>query len=63
MFDYLIYLRLNKAKELLRSTNERSSQIAREAGYNDSHYFSYLFKKNTGLTPSDYRRNARNEKK
>ena len=59
--EYLIYLRLNKAKELLRTTNERSSQISREAGYNDSHYFSYIFKKNTGMTPSEYRAQYQNQ--
>ena len=53
--EYLMYLRLSKAKELLRTTNERSSQIAREVGYNDSHYFSYIFKKNTGLSPREYK--------
>lgn len=59
--EYLIYLRLNKAKELLRTTSERSSQISREAGYNDSHYFSYIFKKNTGMTPSEYRAQYQNQ--
>ena len=58
--EYLIYLRLNKAKEMLRTTNEKSSQIARESGYNDSHYFSYIFKKNVGMTPSEYRSQYRN---
>ena len=53
--EYLIYLRLNKAKEMLRTTGIKSSQIARESGYNDSHYFSYIFKKNVGITPSEYR--------
>ena len=60
--QYLTALRIGKAKELLEATEMRSSQIATEVGYNDSHYFSYLFKKNTSLTPSEYRRNARNEK-
>ncbi|MCR5251480.1 MAG: response regulator [Lachnospiraceae bacterium] len=59
--EYLIYLRLNKAKELLRETATKSSQIAREVGYNDSHYFSYIFKKNTGLTPSEYRAQYQNQ--
>ena len=53
--EYLLYLRLGKAKELLRTTGEKSSRIAYEAGYNDAHYFSYIFKKNTGMTPSEYR--------
>lgn len=53
--EYLIYLRLNKAKELLRTTDIKNTQIAAESGYNDAHYFSYIFKKNTGITPTDYR--------
>ena len=52
--QYLTALRIGKAKELLEATEMRSSQIAQEVGYNDSHYFSYLFKKNTGLTPNEY---------
>ena len=59
--EYLIYLRLNKAKEMLRTTAVKSSQIARESGYNDSHYFSYIFKKNVGMTPSEYRSQYRNQ--
>ena len=61
--QYLTALRIGKAKELLETTEKRSSQIALEVGYNDAHYFSYLFKKNTGLTPSEYRRSIKNEKK
>ena len=57
--EYLIYLRLNRAKELLRTTDMKTSQIAHETGYNDAHYFSYIFKKNTGITPSEYRQNNR----
>ena len=41
----------------------RSSQIALEVGYNDAHYFSYQFKKNTGMTPSEYRRASREGEK
>ena len=59
--EYLIYLRLNKAKELLRGTDFKSSQIAREVGYNDAHYFSYIFKKNVGMTPSEYRSQYQNQ--
>ena len=59
--EYLIYLRLSKAKELLKSSNLKSSQIATEIGYNDSHYFSYIFKKNVGITPSDYRSQYQNQ--
>ena len=54
--EYLTSLRMNKAKELLRCTGMRSSEIAGEIGYKDAHYFSYLFKKTQGLTPSVYRK-------
>ena len=59
--EYLVYLRLKKAKELLRTTTDRSLQIARDVGYNDAHYFSYIFKKNTGMTPSEYRAQYQNQ--
>ena len=59
--EYLTTLRMNKAKELLRCTGMRSSEIAGEIGYKDAHYFSYLFKKTQGMTPSDYRK-AREKK-
>ena len=58
--EYLISLRLGKAKEMLRTTGVKSTHIARECGYNDSHYFSYIFKKNVGITPSEYRAQFQN---
>ena len=57
--EYLTNLRMNKAKEYLRCTSMRSSEIAGEIGYKDAHYF--LFKKTQGMTPSDYRK-AREDK-
>ena len=59
--EYLTAVRMEKARELLRCTAKRSSEIAGEIGYKDAHYFSYLFKKTQGMTPSDYRK-AREEK-
>lgn len=59
--EYLTNLRMNKAKKYLRCTSMRSSEIAGEIGYKDAHYFSYLFKKTQGMTPSDYRK-AREDK-
>lgn len=52
---YLTDYRMNKAKELLKCSSKRSSEIALEVGYKDPHYFSYLFKKLTGETPTQYR--------
>ncbi|MCR4787215.1 MAG: response regulator [Lachnospiraceae bacterium] len=59
--EYLIYLRISKAKELLRTTDLKSSKIAHDTGYNDAHYFSYIFKKNVGMTPSEYRSQNQNQ--
>jgi two-component system, response regulator YesN len=53
--DYVIGLRINKAKELLSHTSLKVYEVAGESGFNDVKYFSKLFKKITGLSPGDYR--------
>ena len=58
---YLTDFRMNKAKELLRCSNKRSSVIAQEVGYKDPHYFSYLFKKTQNMTPTQYREGKTSE--
>ena len=52
---YLTDYRLKRAKELLKCTNKRSSEVATEVGYKDPHYFSFIFKKTLGMTPTQYR--------
>jgi len=53
--EYLTEVRIKRAKELLRTTTLKSSEIAYQTGYTDPHYFSYVFRKNTGLTPTEFR--------
>jgi two-component system response regulator YesN len=53
--DYLNDLRINRAKELLRTTNITCGEVAHRSGYNDSHYFSTFFKRKTGSTPKQFR--------
>lgn len=53
--EYLTKVRLKKAKELLKTTSLRAAEIAYGVGYNDPHYFSYIFKKWEGVTPKEFR--------
>ncbi len=51
---YLNNLRIEKAKSLLLSTSSKANKIALEVGYSDSNYFYSIFKKYTGMYPSEY---------
>ena len=55
LIKYLTDFRMSKAKELLKCTNKKSSEISIMVGYKDPHYFSYLFKKTQGVTPTQFR--------
>ena len=57
--EYLTTTRINKAKEMLRSSPLSSNDIAYQVGFNDPHYFSYVFKKNTGFSPTEFRSQTR----
>lgn len=57
--QYIIHLRISVAKELLVSTDKSIKEIASDVGYNNALYFSRLFRKIVGLSPSDYRTNIR----
>lgn len=55
--DYLNMIKLNKAKELLKTTDYKIYQIADKLGFNDAYYFSSWFKKLVGASPTTYRDN------
>lgn len=50
-------LRMRKAVELLGNSENRIISIAKAVGYSDPYYFSHCFKKYSGLSPDDYRKN------
>ena len=54
--EYLTQLRVEHAKKLLRETRRSVNAIAAESGYEDPGYFSKVFKRTTGVTPNQYRR-------
>ena len=59
--EYLTSKRIGEAKRMLRHTDKRSSEIAFAVGYKDPHYFSFVFKKVSGCTPSEYRRGSKQQ--
>lgn len=54
--DYLTHIRMEEAKNYLRCTNKKITEISNLVGYLDPHYFSYIFRKTQNTTPSDYRK-------
>lgn len=59
---YLTEFRMEKAARLLVQTNEKSYYIAKSVGYSDPNYFSYVFKRQYGVSPSKYRSEYAEEK-
>ncbi|MZQ81271.1 response regulator [Paenibacillus sp. 5J-6] len=60
--EYLTQTRIRKAMELLQTTQAKSYEIAFLVGYNDAHYFSNLFKRVTGMTTRQFRKNGQYNK-
>jgi two-component system response regulator YesN len=55
--EYLTELRLDKSRELLRETNDSIKEICYKIGYSDPNYYCKIFKKGTGMTPTEFREN------
>ena len=54
--NYILKVRLNRAKKLLTTSQKPIGEIAMDCGFNDFAYFSRTFKKEFGITPSKYQR-------
>jgi signal transduction histidine kinase/ligand-binding sensor domain-containing protein/DNA-binding response OmpR family regulator len=52
--DFITSIRLKKSAQLLKSRSGNVSEIAYQVGFNDPKYFSRIFKKNFGVTPSEF---------
>jgi AraC family transcriptional regulator len=51
-----INLRINRARQLLRETKKSVIEVALDVGYTNPSHFAQIFRRETGLTPSKYRR-------
>ena len=60
-YEYQIQQKIFSAKNLLGHTKMSVKEIASSLGYDDQHYFSYMFKKRCGLSPTQYRKQVHNE--
>ena len=53
--EYLTNLRISKARDLIEHSELSMKEIGQSVGYADANYFSRIFKKNVGVTPTDYK--------
>ena len=54
--QYLTDVRMEHAVELLRTTDDKTYLVAEKVGYDEPNYFSYVFKKRFGISPSQFRK-------
>ena len=54
IIEYFSLMKINAAKQLIRTNKMNFTQISEQLGYTSIHYFSRQFKKVTGMTPSEY---------
>lgn len=59
MIEYLIDIRIRQAKAMIDKGDLNFSQISEQAGFKTIHYFSRVFKKKTGITPSAYKKQSK----
>lgn len=57
--DYIRYMRIRRAKKLIRDTDDSIARISLAVGINDTNYFTRMFKKTEGITPLQYRKSIR----
>ena len=60
--DFLLNVRLTKAKELLSNSKKSVGKIAEECGFTSANYFGLIFKQKEGISPMHYRKNQREKR-
>lgn len=58
LLEYITMVKIERAKRLLREENLKNYEIAYKLGFNDDEYFSKVFKKHTGMSPTEFRQKA-----
>jgi two-component system, response regulator YesN len=56
LIEFITMIRMEQAKKLIKSTNDKTYEIAQKVGYSDSHYFCNIFKKVTGMTTREFKK-------
>jgi two-component system response regulator YesN len=56
--EYLTHVRMERARELLTTGDFKTYEVAARVGFRDAHYFSLTFRKQTGLSPTEFREHA-----
>lgn len=62
-YEYQLQQKFFSASNMLKNTKFSVKEIASTIGYNDQHYFSYMFKKRCGMSPTQYRKQFKKETK
>ncbi len=62
LIDFLLNVRLTKAKELLLNTKKSVNEISELCGFSSSNYFGLIFKKKENLSPANYRKHQKNKR-
>jgi AraC-like DNA-binding protein/CheY-like chemotaxis protein len=55
IFDYVLNVRMENAKELLRKSDDKIISVAESVGYSNKSHFALMFKRYTGMTPAQYK--------
>ena len=58
--QFILKIRIDRAKELLDFTDKSIADIAESSGFQDQNYFARIFKKITGVSPTQYRNSDKN---